>query len=156
MQNVVSAYGAPTIKLLMVKEPGACPQAGKIIVKPEDAAEILRPLEFFPEEKFLIVLLDVAKTVIGVVEVSHGSIACSIVHPREVFKTAILANADSFVAAHNHPAGTRRASKEDIATTRVLIEASRIMGIDMLDHLIITQGQEPLSLRTERPDLWAN
>ena len=69
--------------------------------------------------------------------VSVGSLNKAIVHPREVFKTAILSNAASIMAFHNHPSGDPNPSKEDINITLRLKECGKIMGIELLDHIII-------------------
>ena len=80
------------------------------------------------------------------VDFSIGSLSAAIVHPREVFKFAILANAASVILAHNHPSGDTAASQDDIELTRRLVEAGRIMGIEVLDHLVVG-GQVVLSFK---------
>ena len=69
-----------------------------------------------------------------------GSLTCSIVHPREVFKAAILANAASVIFLHNHPSGSTEPSGDDIEATNMLCKAGAILGINILDHLIITSN----------------
>ena len=82
------------------------------------------------------------KNEIANLTVAHiGSLNSSIVHPREVFKTAILSNAASIICAHNHPSGNPEPSKEDVDVTKRLIEAGKILGIDLLDHLVIGDGR---------------
>jgi DNA repair protein RadC len=73
--------------------------------------------------------------------VSIGGLAASIVEPRQIFKTAILANAAALILAHQHPSGNPEPSREDIRITRQLVEAGKIMGIPIHDHLIITDSQ---------------
>lgn len=76
-----------------------------------------------------------------------------LVHPREVFKAALLSNAFAIIVAHNHPSGIVEASSEDIATTKQLISAGKIMGVSVVDHCIV--GFEKLnSLRESMPFLW--
>lgn len=80
-------------------------------------------------------------SVIGLSLISVGGLAASIVEPRQIFKTAILASAAALILAHNHPSGNPESSREDIKVTRQLVEASQIMGVSVHDHLIITPAQ---------------
>ena len=73
-------------------------------------------------------------------KVSVGTLNASLVHPREVFKKAILNNSSHVVVAHNHPSGDSMPSEDDILTTRRLVEAGKILGIAVIDHLIVTQN----------------
>lgn len=100
------------------------------------------------KEHFLAVLLDTRGQVIRVAEVSVGSLDSSIVHPREVFKEAVSASAASVIFVHNHPSGEAQPSEEDIGLSKRLGEAGEIMGIDVLDHVIVTDGSH-LSLKAE-------
>ena len=84
--------------------------------------------------------LDARNRPIGCNTVSVGSLSASIVHPREVFKFAILANASSIILAHNHPSGDVSPSQDDKELTRRIVEAGTLMGIDVLDHLIVGNG----------------
>lgn len=88
------------------------------------------------EEVFSIVTLDTKNNVTGAFEVSRGTLNGSIVHPREVFKRAILQNASSIALMHNHPSGDPRPSSEDLQMTKRLEEAGKILGISILDHII--------------------
>jgi len=88
------------------------------------------------EEVFSIVTLDTKNNVTGAFEVSRGALNDSIVHPREVFKRAILQNASSIALMHNHPSGDPRPSSEDLQITKRLEEAGKILGISILDHII--------------------
>jgi DNA repair protein RadC len=90
-------------------------------------------------ERFLTLILD-NKRLIGVEEVSVGSLTASIVHPREVFKAILLSNGAAFLACHNHPAGIATPSKEDIEITRRLKEGAELLGVRFLDHIIIGRG----------------
>ena len=98
------------------------------------------------KEHFLVVLLDTRNQVIKVSEVSVGSLDTSVVHPREVFKEAISASAAAVIFVHNHPSGDTEASEDDIRLTKRLAEAGEIMGIDVLDHIIVTD-KDYLSLK---------
>ncbi len=90
-----------------------------------------------PEEVFGMITLDTKNNITGYFEVSRGTINSSIVHPREVFKRAILQNASAVVFIHNHPSGETEPSHEDIVLTNRLEECGKILGIRLLDHIII-------------------
>lgn len=89
-------------------------------------------------ERMLSVMLNSKNHLIGVETVSIGSICRSIVLPRDIFKSAILANAASIVLCHNHPSGDTVPSAEDIGVTKVLVEAGDLLGIKVFDHLIVS------------------
>jgi DNA repair protein RadC len=92
-------------------------------------------------EQFLTVILDNKHKVLAVDQVSVGSLTASIVHPREVFKAILLANAAAFICVHNHPSGDPTPSKEDLEITRRLKEGAELLGIRLLDHIIIGKGR---------------
>ena len=91
-------------------------------------------------EHFVVILVDRKNRLIGIHTVSVGSLTASVVHPREVFKVAILSNAAAILCGHNHPSGDPQPSQEDRSLTRRLVQAGRILGIDVLDHVIIGDG----------------
>ena len=102
------------------------------------AATILRPLfHGLDREQFLVACLDAKHAIIGVNVVSIGSLSFSIVHPREVFKPAILLNSAAIICAHNHPSGHPEPSSEDRVLTARLRQAGDLIGITILDHLIL-------------------
>ncbi|MDZ5016734.1 DNA repair protein RadC, partial [Clostridium perfringens] len=84
-----------------------------------------------------LIMLDTKNNIIGIKDVFKGSLNASIVHPREVFKEALKKSSSSIIVCHNHPSGDPTPSKEDINITVRLKECGRIMGIDLLDHIII-------------------
>jgi len=92
------------------------------------------------KEHFKLILLNTRNKIIGISTVSIGSLNASIVHPREVFKDAIKHNAYSAVLAHNHPSGDPEPSEDDITITKRLAEAGKILGIEVIDHIIIAQN----------------
>ncbi len=109
------------------------------ICEPADAAAVIwRFLEKCDREQFVVLLLATDNSVIGINVVSIGSLAASIVTPRETWKSAILANAAAIIVAHNHPSGNLEPSREDIRITRQLVEAGKLLGIPVHDHLIVT------------------
>jgi DNA repair protein RadC len=88
-------------------------------------------------EHFVVCFLDQKNRLTGLHTVSMGSMTASVVHPREVFKAAILAQAAAIVCGHNHPSGDVQPSMEDRAITHRLAEAGKLLGISVLDHIII-------------------
>jgi len=88
-------------------------------------------------EKFIVVFLTTKNEIIGWEVISQGSLNASIVHPREVFNKAIRKSAASIIAVHNHPSGYTNPSKEDLLITERLAEAGKLLGIDLLDHIIV-------------------
>jgi len=93
------------------------------------------------KEMFLTLHLDGKNRIMALDMVSVGSLNQSIVHPREVFKTACLSNAAALILIHQHPSGDPTPSSEDISITRRLKEAGELMGIRVLDHIIIGEGE---------------
>ncbi|MDL2310834.1 DNA repair protein RadC [Peptostreptococcaceae bacterium OttesenSCG-928-C18] len=93
------------------------------------------------EENFYILLLDTKNKIISSEFISKGTLNTSLVHPREVFKQAIKKSANSIILIHNHPSGDIEPSDDDFLITERLIESGNILGIKVLDHLIIGDGQ---------------
>lgn len=93
-----------------------------------------------PTEVFGILCLSVKNSVIAYHEVSRGTLDATLVHPREVFKAALLANAAGLVLAHNHPSGDPAPSSDDVALTNRLVAAGKLLGVTVLDHVIIGTG----------------
>jgi DNA repair protein RadC len=92
-------------------------------------------------EHFVVALLDTKNKLIGINTVSIGSLNASVVHPREVFKPAILANAHAILCAHNHPSGAPQPSQEDRVLTKRLVDAGKLLGINVLDHIILVRRE---------------
>jgi len=104
----------------------------------EDAARLLWPLAEVEEQEVVwAILLGVQYHVLDIAEVTRGTITESLLHPREVFRAAILRGAACVIVAHNHPSGDPSPSQEDRATTRRLREAGRLLQIEVLDHIIL-------------------
>ena len=129
--------GIPVYRVSLVRESRLhCYQ--QQIRSSADASTLLHTyLADVDREHFVILLLDQKNQVIGIHTVSMGSLTASIVHPREVFKVAILSNAASLILAHNHPSGDCQPSREDRALTTRLVEAGKLLGIAVLDHVVI-------------------
>ncbi len=150
------SYRLPRIRLCLVHE-GMSPEALIPIATPSDAEELLEPLRHVPEEHFVSLHLNAKNEVIGLHEVSHGTLASSLVHPREVFKAALVANSYAILVCHNHPSGSRvKPSPEDLSTTRQLLRAGKILGVNVIDHLIFSPNQSAYSLRENHPEIWKN
>ncbi len=138
----------PVVGTRLVREAEA-PWPRSQLSSPEDVVAFFQ--EYFAgrcQEEFWIVLLSTANTVLALSRLSVGGLAVSIVEPRAVFRTAILANAASVICVHNHPSGAAEPSREDIRITRQLVEAGRLMGIPVHDHVIVAQeGYTSLAAR---------
>lgn len=112
-----------------------------IIKQPKDAVSlVMEEMRYFKEEHLRVIMMNTKNMVISVKDVSIGSLNSSIVHPREVFSEAIRRSSASIIICHNHPSGDPTPSKEDISVTERLKECGKILGIDLLDHLIIGNG----------------
>jgi DNA repair proteins len=123
----------------------------KRINSPEDANNIINKvlnLSDRAEEVFGILTLSTKNQVAGVHIISIGTLNSSLIHPREVFKAAILNNAASIIAFHNHPSGDSTPSKEDVQVTQRLIDAGNILGINVFDHIVVGEN-EFTSLKSE-------
>jgi DNA repair protein RadC len=112
--------------------------SNKKITSPEDIAEIFIPLlRDDLKEKFFVICLNSANKIIKNEMISIGNLNSSVVHAREVFKVAIENNSANIILMHNHPSGNTEPSNEDITVTNKIVEAGKIMGIQVFDHIII-------------------
>lgn len=116
------------------------------IAGPDDVVKQLSFIKDNEKESLVVILLDSKNKVTKKEIVSVGSINSSIVHPREVFKTAIRESAASVIVGHNHPSGDPTPSREDIEVTKRLMKTGKILGIDVLDHIIVA-GKRYCSLK---------
>jgi len=115
---------------------------------PGEAAAILADfLSGVDREHFVMMCLDSKNKINALNVVSVGSLSSAIVHPREVFKPAILANAAAIIIGHNHPSGDATPSSEDMEVTKQLVEAGKILGIEVLDSLILGDDGNFVSLK---------
>lgn len=121
----------------LVRE-GRVPYAGGAVRGPAQATQAVRALlEDRDRETVAVLLLDAKHRPLGVSIVAQGTLTGCQVHPREVFKAAVLANAQALILAHNHPSGDCRPSREDEALFARLRQAGQLLGIEVLDHLVI-------------------
>lgn len=116
-------------------------KTGTRFTEPRQVYETFSFLMHETKEMFLTLHLDGKNRIIAMDVVSIGSLNQSIVHPREVFKTACLSNAAALLLIHQHPTGDPAPSSEDISITRRLKEAGELMGIKVLDHIIVGDGE---------------
>ena len=132
----------PRFDVRLVRDGRVATLEPTIIRRPEDTLPMLEAeLSELGYEKFIALALNTKNHVTAVLPVSSGSLNASIVHPRELFQRAILANCASLILAHNHPSGDPAPSPEDIALTRKLIEAGLLLDIPVLDHIVLGYGR---------------
>lgn len=125
------------VSIKMIKENSVL-YANRKIEKPEDCYVLMkRLLDSSDREMLVVCCLNTKNEPTNISVVSIGSLNTSIVHPREVFKTAVISNSASIIIGHNHPSGDTVPSKEDINITERIKEAGNILGIKLLDHLIL-------------------
>lgn len=116
---------------------------------PKDVYSLMYPkMREQKKERFITLYLDTKNQILKEETVSIGSLNASIVHPREVFKSALLESSASVIMIHNHPSGDPSPSREDIMVTEKLVEGGKLLGIDVLDHIIIGDGKY-VSLKDE-------
>ncbi len=142
-------YRIPVYRVALVRD-GSQRVSNKQIGTPRDAHDILRPFigAGADREHLVVLTLDTKNKAIGINTVSIGDLNSAIATPREVFKLAVLQNACSLIVAHNHPSGSIEPSEEDLAISRRLDAAGKVMGIDVLDHMVI--GEQGFASLRER------
>src|SRR5699024_5960782 len=114
------------------------PEERYVIRSPEDGADyVMEELRNLNQEHFVALFLNTKNQIIHSQTIFIGSLNASIVHPREVFREAVKRSAASIIVAHNHPSGDPTPSQEDIHVTRRLVESGKMIGIEVLDHLVI-------------------
>lgn len=124
----------------MVKE---LQREAPLLDTPDRVADMLREeARHYEVESFQVLLLNTRRRLIRIDKISQGTLDTILVHPREVFKPAIAANASAIVLAHNHPSGDPTPSEADIRVTRDLIRAGQLLKIEVLDHIILGRGTE--------------
>lgn len=110
------------------------------VIEPGKIASFMGEYKWEEQEHFLTIYLDGGNHIIDFDEITTGLVNQTPVHPREAFRNAIVKNAVSVIFAHNHPSGSREPSDEDIAITKTLCAAGKILQIRVLDHIIIAKG----------------
>jgi len=138
--------------LRVVKENGGRYDIDKTINNPIAARNLfieVAELDKRTEEVFVMATIDVRNKVTGLFEVSTGTLNSSLVTPREVFKRAILQNAAGIVLGHNHPSGNIDASSDDINITKKLVKSGKILGVNVVDHIIVGNEGNYSSMKEE-------
>jgi len=138
--------------LRVVKENGGRYDLDKTINNPIAARNLfieVAELDKRSEEVFVMATIDVRNKVTGLFEVSTGTLNSSLVTPREVFKRAILQNAAGIVLGHNHPSGNIDASSDDIQITKKLVKSGKILGVNVVDHIIVGSEGNYSSMKEE-------
>ncbi|NMB35898.1 MAG: DNA repair protein RadC [Firmicutes bacterium] len=103
----------------------------------EVAGFLMEEMRYYRKEYFKIILLDTKNQIISLEDISVGSLNSSIVHPREIFNVPIKKSAAAIILVHNHPSGDPHPSREDLDVTTRLVDAGKILGISVLDHIIV-------------------
>lgn len=112
----------------------------KILLNPKDVWEDLRDVRDRKKEHFIVFYLDSRNQEIKKEIISIGSINANLVHPREVFEPAVKGLAAQIILSHNHPSGDTEPSEDDSVVTKRLVKAGDILGIEVLDHIIVSKG----------------
>ena len=137
------------VNVQLVKESSALYEGSvekRAVLSPEDAVQLFRTFVQNPDrEYFVVICLDTKNQPTNFSVVSIGSLNKSIVHPREIFKVAILSNSAKIITLHNHPSGDSTPSVQDKDITERLAEAGELLGIELIDHVIV--GDEPYSMK---------
>ncbi|OAS83110.1 RadC family protein [Metabacillus litoralis] len=144
----VSAKRVNIVSVKLVKESSLLYKE-RSIRSPNDGYQLMKLfLEDKDREHFIVASLDTKNQPVSINVCHIGSLNASIVHPREVMKAAVLSNAAAIIVGHNHPSGKTEPSKEDLEVTKRLKEAGKIIGIDVLDHIIV--GDETFTSLKEK------
>ena len=118
------------------------PDERPAINSPAEAAALVQyEMSGLEQEHLRVILLDTRNRVLDIVEIYRGSVNSSQVHIGEVFKPAIRRNAPAIIVVHNHPSGDPTPSPDDVAVTRAILQAGKLLDIDVLDHMVIGQGR---------------
>ena len=118
------------------------PEDRATVNSPADAAALVAyEMAALEQEHLRVILLDTHNQVIDIVEIYKGSVNSSQVHVGELFKPAIRRNASALIVVHNHPSGDPTPSPDDVAVTRAIVQAGKLLDVDVLDHMVIGQGK---------------
>lgn len=110
------------------------------ITSPSEIVKFIQSeIDDYSKEHFFVISFDVRNRILGIDRTSKGTLSASLVHPRETFESAIRRHAAQIIVAHNHPSGDCEPSEDDVRITKRLYEAGKIMGIELLDHIVVTK-----------------
>ncbi len=118
------------------------PDERPAVNSPADAAALVAyEMSALEQEHLRVILLDTRNRVLDIVEIYKGSVNSSQIHVGEIFKPAIRRNAPALIVVHNHPSGDPTPSPDDVAVTRAIVQAGKLLDVDVLDHMVIGQGR---------------
>jgi DNA repair protein RadC len=119
-----------------------CPDERTSVNSPADAAALVSyEMSALEQEHLRVILLDTRNRVLGITEIYKGSVSSSQIHVGEIFKDAIRRNAPALIVVHNHPSGDPTPSPDDVVVTRAIVQAGKLLDVDVLDHIVIGQGR---------------
>ena len=146
-KNKIHAKRVDIVSLKLVKESSVLYETRKIS-NPYDAYRLVKSfLVDSDREKFVVVCLDTKNQPVSIEIVSIGTVNSAMVHPREVFKVAVLSNASKIICFHNHPSGSTNFSKEDEVITNRLKKCGEILGIELVDHIVVGDDDKYFSFK---------
>lgn len=120
---------------------------------PEEVYKLLNnKVGHYKKEHFVLMSLNTRNNVLGIDSISIGTLNASLVHPREMFEIAFRRHASAVIIAHNHPSGDPDPSDEDIRVTKKLMDAGKLLGVQVLDHIIVGDNNRYFSFSKERND----
>lgn len=135
------------VSIKLVKESSVLYET-RTISSPYDSYKLIKNFLIDSDrEKFIVACLDTKNQPVNISVVSIGNVNSAIVHPREVFKVAMLSNASKIICFHNHPSGNLKCSKEDENITNRLKECGEILGIELVDHIIVGENDTYFSFK---------
>ena len=144
LQEIPGIGRVKAVRVLAAVELGqrvAADRRSEVRVQAQGPDDVIRHVEatmrYLPREEFHVLLLDTRNRIIKTVRISQGGLAAAVIHPRDIFREAVKANAASIVLVHNHPSGDSSPSQADIESTRKFTELGKMMGIPVLDHVIV-------------------
>ncbi len=147
---------AKTCQILAALELGRrfvslAPEERAMVNCPEDVVNLLSAeMSSLDQEHLRVLLLNTRNEVTGIEEIYVGNVNSSVVRPAEVVRPGIRANATSILVVHNHPSGDPTPSGADVSITRELVEAGKLLGMELLDHIVIGSGQRYVSMKEAR------
>ncbi len=142
LQEIKGLGPAKALQIIAILELGKRFNTEKIVevLSPEDVWKLCADIRESKKEHFAVFYLNTQNQLIERQIISIGTLNASLVHPREVFEPAVALHAASVIVSHNHPSGTTEPSQDDIAVTKRLVEAGNLMGIEVLDHIIVSHN----------------
>ncbi len=152
LKNIKGVGTAKAAELQAVFELGrrllvASPEDRPMVKSPADAANLLSDMGALEQEIMRTLLLDTKNRVLAMPTVYRGSLHTTVIRVNELFREAVRQNCAAIIVAHNHPSGDPTPSPEDVTVTKEIVQAGKILDIDVLDHLIIGSGQKYASLK---------